>query len=104
MANKGPCEEGYSSFGIRFIAIAPHSAVECVHESGLSRENPNWQPASQHLSVGREVGSDPEQRLTATLMNSEAGHNLIEYQGRSGLLSDLSHLLQEFYRLQTRMP
>ena len=96
MAHEGAGEEGRRRLGDRVVAVAPHAAVERVHEARLAGQDADWHTAAHHLAVGRHIGSDVEYRLHAARMDAETGDDLVEHQRRAAGLGERSQLLQEF--------
>src|SRR5437764_13338604 len=96
---EGSGEEGLIGLWVRVVAVAPHAAINGVHEFGLTRDDPDGHPAADHLTVGCYVGFNAEPRLRAAGVKSEARDHLVDDEPRPRLRRYPSQLMKELPRL-----
>ena len=103
VAHEGSGEKRDADLRRRVVAEIPRAAVERIEEARVARDDPDRQPAAEHLAIGADVRLDPEQSLRAPRMAAEAGHDFIHHERDVALRGQPPQLMEEFARLQFRL-
>src|SRR5688500_11717052 len=103
MANEGAGKERDANLRRRLVTIAPCAAIQRIEVLRAACDHADRQSATDHLTVGCDVGAYTEQRLSAPRVGAKAGYHFVEDERRFEFRSDFAQLEQEVARLVVRV-
>ena len=103
MAHERASEPGHVGGGQRIVAVLPRPAVERIHVVATAGDDPDREPATDHLPVGGDVGSHAEQGLGPAGVAAESGDHLVEDECGARPLRERPEAVEELDGLERRV-
>ncbi len=95
MAHEGAGEERHADFGEGFIAEAPLTAVECIHELVAAGQDADRQAAPDDLAVSCQIRPHADHGLHPARVDAKAGDDLVHDERSTRCLGDFADFAQE---------
>ena len=86
---------------VRVVSIPPRTTIDAIQERTPRGHDPERHAAADHLAVGGDVRLHTEVHLRAAGVDAEACDHLVENERHVVAACDLTHLAEEFRRVQT---
>ena len=80
MSDERAREKRRRNLGLRVVAVLPHPAVECVHETRRTGQDSDRHSATDDFAVRREIRANSKDGLHTPRMHPKTRDDLIEHE------------------------